>query len=250
MDDLNYKLEAILFSVGKKIHIEKLSNLLKVSNHNILISALQQLQEKYDHSGSPMMIVADGDNWKLTVRERYLPLVRNLVVDTEMSRPITETLAVIAFKYPVSQSEIVKIRSNKSYEHIRELQDLQFVEKIKNGRTFDLKLTQKFFNYFDLPEKDVKDKFKNFEEVEKIIEAKEKDLVEKQRLAKEANILLKEKLKSEKETSDGDKVDEVNKFDKTNDCSKNELPILDESFSDDLGSNPKASTVNSDNVLE
>ena len=62
MDDLNYKLEAILFSVGKKIHIEKLSNLLKVSNHNILISALQQLQEKYDHSGSPMMIVADGDN--------------------------------------------------------------------------------------------------------------------------------------------------------------------------------------------
>ena len=59
---------------------------------------------------------------------------------------------------------MVKIRGNKSYDHIKLLQELDFVISEKFGRTRILKLTQKFYDYFDV----VKDKLvRKFEEVNK-----------------------------------------------------------------------------------
>ena len=141
------------------------------------------------------MLIQEGNEWKLTVREPYLHLVRNIVIDTELSKTITETLAIIAFKYPISQADLIKIRSNKAYDHVKELQNMQFIEKVKNGRTFDIKLTTKFFEYFDLPEDKVKETFKNYDEIEKAIEEKEqKNEIEKAEIESK-NEELKSKLK-------------------------------------------------------
>jgi segregation and condensation protein B len=197
MEDLKNQLEAILFSVGKKISIEELSRLCKVTNQKIIVSKLQELMHDYEQKESSLMLVSEKDNWKLTIRERHLSLVKNLAIDTELNRPVTETLAMIAFKYPVMQSEIIKIRSNKAYDHIKELEEMQFLEKVRKGRTYQIKLTKKFFEYFDLPEEKVKDQFKNFEEAEKVIEEKETEIIQQKKEAEQTMKELKEKLSSE-----------------------------------------------------
>jgi chromosome segregation and condensation protein ScpB len=70
-----------------------------------------------------------------------------------------ETLAVIAWKYPVVQSEIVKLRGTGAYEQMKILQDEGFINKIRSGRTYKVNLTEKFFNYFDLPTEEAKEAF-------------------------------------------------------------------------------------------
>ena len=199
MEDIKNQLESVLFSVGKRISVEELSRLCKITNQKIVETRLKELQQDYDQRASSLMLVSEKDHWKLTVRERYLSLVKNLVIDTELSKSITETLAMIAFKYPVMQSEIIKIRSNKAYEHIKELEEMQFLEKIKKGRTYQLRLTKNFFEYFDLPKKEVKEKFKSFEEAEKTIEEKESQNIQQQKEVEHAIKKTKEKIKLQKE---------------------------------------------------
>ena len=189
MEDLKNQLEAILFSVGKKISMAELSKLCKVNNQKIIESKLKELKQDYEKKESSLMLVSEKDNWKLTVRERHLSLVKNLAIDTELNKSVTETLAMITFKYPVMQSDIIKIRSNKAYEHIKELEEMQFLEKVRKGRTYQIKLTKKFFEYFDLPEDDVKTKFKNFKETENTIEEKEAEII---RQKEEAELTIKE----------------------------------------------------------
>ena len=115
----------------------------------------------------------EGDGWKLTVREQYTPVVRKIIAETELTRTMMETLAVIAWKAPVLQSDIIKLRTNKDYEHLSELETSGFISREKKGRTKLLKLTERFFNYFDLKNSDeVKEKFK-IEEPQASAETKE-----------------------------------------------------------------------------
>ena len=115
--------------------------------------ALEDIRKDYDERETALMIIQEGNSWKINVREKYLSLVRKVVADTELSKSIMETLAIIAWKTPVYQNEVVRIRGNKCYDHIAELENAGFVTKDKKGRSFVLKTTDKFYNYFDIDQK-------------------------------------------------------------------------------------------------
>jgi segregation and condensation protein B len=152
--DNTAKVEAILFAVGKYLDEEMISQLCEIDKRNVKKS-LEELKKDYDCRSTALMIVQEGNNWKINVREKYLSLVRKIVSDTELSKSIMETLAVIAWKTPVFQNEIVKIRGNKCYDHIEELVNAGFITKEKKGRSYILKTTEKFYNYFDIDQKNL-----------------------------------------------------------------------------------------------
>jgi segregation and condensation protein B len=172
---LKGKLEALLFSSGRKMDIEELSRLTHAKPEEIQ-NSLTELKKEYDEKDSSVMIVNEGNSWKLTVREQFLPLVQKIVTETELSKTVTETLAVIAFKYPIKQSDLIKIRTNKAYDHLKELEEMGYITRQKHGRTYLIKLTQKFFEYFDLPEEKLKEKFQDFRSIAKAIEDKETEI--------------------------------------------------------------------------
>ena len=172
---LKNKLEALLFSSGRKMSLEELSRLSDAQTGDIQKS-LEELKREYDDKNSSVMIIEEGDSWKLTVREQFLPLVQKIVTETELSKTIMETLAVIAFKYPIKQSNLINIRTNKAYDHLKELEEMGYITRQKHGRTNLIKLTQKFFEYFDLPEQKLKEVFKDFASIAKEIENKETEI--------------------------------------------------------------------------
>ena len=88
------------------------------------------------------------------------------MTDAELDRPTQETLAVIAYKNPAQQHEIIKIRGNKAYDHIGILKELDFVTSEPSGRSRLLKLTQKFYDYFDVVADQLKAKLKEAENKE------------------------------------------------------------------------------------
>jgi len=158
MEITEKNVEAVLFAVGKEITSERLASLCSLTIEEVdqILIKMQKAYRDRDHS---LQIVKKEEGWKLTVRDQFVPIVSNIVSSTELERPLMETLAVIAWKYPVVQSEIIKLRSPAAYDHMRLLEEQGFVAKEKLGRTFTVKLTKKFFEYFDLPSEEAKLEF-------------------------------------------------------------------------------------------
>ena len=104
------KIEALLFAVAKRIHLDEISTITGIRDADKIKSALSELKTKYDSEGSSMVIRDEGEGyWKLTVKDHYLPIVNKVVSQTELDKPLMETLAVIAWKYPVLQADVIKI---------------------------------------------------------------------------------------------------------------------------------------------
>ncbi len=150
MTDYKNQIEAILFASGRLMGLQTIMDLTGASQKQVILNNIKKLTEEYEQRNSPMMIVAERAGWKITVREKYLPLVRKIVSDMELPKTMLETLAVIAWKAPVLQSDVVNVRHNKAYGHISELEELGFITKEPKGRSYLLKLTQKFYDYFDI----------------------------------------------------------------------------------------------------
>ncbi len=163
MDDKN-KIQAVLFAVGDMIEEQRIADLTNISSSRVK-ELLHELRENY-HDDSPFYINNKGTLWKFTLKEKYIPLVRDIVPHTELSKTVMETLAVIAWKAPVLQSDVVHIRSNKAYGHISDLVDMGFISKTPHGRTYMLKLSERFFEYFDFKDReDVEERFQGFEDI-------------------------------------------------------------------------------------
>jgi segregation and condensation protein B len=148
--DFKNKVESILFSAGKKISFDEIMNLIRIRDKQGVEAALMGLQKDYDQRNAALMVVQEGDFWKMTVRERYLQIVQRIVADTELSKTVMETLAVIAWKQPILQSEVIAIRTNKAYDHIKELEEMGFLTTERSGRSRKIKLSEKFYDYFDV----------------------------------------------------------------------------------------------------
>jgi len=169
------KVEAVLFSVGHKISLDEISRLCRSRKEDVL-EALKELQQEYEAKQSSLMLVEDGDQWKFAVKDHLIHVIRKIVTETELTKSVMETLAVIAFKYPILQSDLIKIRTNKAYDHLVELEKSGYITRQKHSRTNLIKLTEKFFRYFDLTEEKLKDKFKDFDSIARAIKEKEEEV--------------------------------------------------------------------------
>lgn len=142
------KVEAALFLAGKYMSIQELVALTNV-NPLLLKKILADLQDEYKNSG--ITLVQQSQMWKMDVASEYTSMVNKLATgDSEFSKAEQETLAIIAYKQPMKQSVLVKIRGNKAYDHIRKFADMGLINKKKTGHTAELTLTGNFHDYFSL----------------------------------------------------------------------------------------------------
>ncbi len=173
MSQLTRQLEAMLFSSGRKMEIVELAEKINSTKGKVK-RALEELREEIKQKESSLILFNEGDLWKLTVREEHMPLVRSIVAETELAKAVLETLAVIAWKAPILQSDIIKIRNNKAYDHISELVDSEFISRERYGRSYKIRLTQKFGEYFDVD--DIKRLRKKLEsELPELVDVNEED---------------------------------------------------------------------------
>ncbi|MBS3076867.1 SMC-Scp complex subunit ScpB [Candidatus Pacearchaeota archaeon] len=142
------KIEAALFLSGRFMTLQELITLTDV-NPILLKKLLADLQDKYKDSG--INVVRQENTWKMDIAEDFIDMVNKLATgSSEFARAEQETLAMIAFKQPIKQSVIIKIRGNKGYDHIKRFVELGLLNKKKTGHTSELSLTEKFYDYFHL----------------------------------------------------------------------------------------------------
>lgn len=141
-------IEALLFATPTGLRAEEISQKIGIPPASCE-SLLKTLQK--EKSGSAVEIVFEGGGWRMRIRRDLADNVRNMVsIESEFDSSIVKTLAVIALKAPVKQSEVIKLRGNKAYDHILKLEEFGFISSKPHSRTKLLSIRQKFYDYFDI----------------------------------------------------------------------------------------------------
>lgn len=149
LDNLR-KVEAILFVSGRFLSMQDIISLSDL-NPILIKEVLEKLKEKFDRDDSAIEIVEKNSLWKMDVKREHHDIVNRLATgSSEFSKAEQETLAIIAYKQPIKQSVLIKIRSNKAYDHIKKFLDLGLIKKKKLGHTYELSLSDEFYDYFNV----------------------------------------------------------------------------------------------------
>ena len=146
------KVEAALFISGRYLSLKDLVTLTDI-NPILLRKLLDDLSDKYRDSG--MEIVRKNELWKMDVSRENMEMVNKLATgSSEFTKAEQETLAIIAYKQPIKQSVLIRIRGNKAYEHIKGFVSQGLINKRRTGHTAELTLTDAFHDYYSVNEKE------------------------------------------------------------------------------------------------
>lgn len=141
------KLEAALFLSARWLDLKELITLTDI-NPILIRQLIDKLRERYDEK-SAISIIEKDNAWKMDVKQEHVKMINTLATgNAEFTKSEQETLAVIAYKQPVKQSVIIKIRGNKAYEHVKNFVSLGLIRAKKAGHTLQLELSEEFHDYF------------------------------------------------------------------------------------------------------
>lgn len=141
-------LEAALFMSPKAVSTEDLAKTIQSESLLDTHRLVKEVMAEFNARDSALEIVDFSGSFQMRVREAFEESVSHFAAGSDLNKSIQKTLALIAFKQPIKQSLVIKLRNNKGYEHIKVLHDKGLVSKQPFGRTFLLKTTKKFLEQF------------------------------------------------------------------------------------------------------
>ena len=182
--------ESVLFTMGQSVEIRQLAAALE-SDEETASQAVERLKEKYDKRKAGMQIVRLDDSYQMCSRTDYYEhLIRVAATPKKqvLSDVVMETLAIIAYKQPVTKADIEKIRGVKSDHAVNRLVEYDLVYEAGRldapGRPALFATTEEFLRRFgvgsteQLPEMNVEQREEIRSEVDEeghLIDEPEKD---------------------------------------------------------------------------
>jgi segregation and condensation protein B len=158
MNPLTHAVEAILLAAGRPMTVPQLLELFDGFERPAaedVRSALIELSERYSQHGIEVVEVASG--WRVQIRAQHSEVVSRLWQErpARYSRALLETLALIAYRQPITRGEIEEIRGvTVSTTIMRTLHERNWVRVVGHrevpGRPELLGTTREFLDYFGL----------------------------------------------------------------------------------------------------
>lgn len=134
MDNLSLIIEALLFSSSRPLNEKEILSAFDLRSpptSNEIKEALKSIEEKYSENSVELVKVASG--YRLRIRQEYSPWVAKLweAKPQRYSRALLETLALIAYKQPITRGEIEEVRGvSVSSQIIRTLLDRSWIKVV------------------------------------------------------------------------------------------------------------------------
>lgn len=150
-------IEALLFVAGEEgLSLTELSGLLDVSTQESY-AQMVELQKKYNSSDSGITLIEVGEKYKLATKKEFSESIKKYASSSiagNLSQPALETLAIIAYKQPLTRLDVEEIRGVQSSGAIQTLKLRGLIEESGRinapGRPFLYRTTHYFMNYFGL----------------------------------------------------------------------------------------------------
>jgi segregation and condensation protein B len=99
---------------------------------DLVVERLRELQDEYDQQGRGFQLREAAGGWRLYTREQYAPAVERFVLDgqkTRLTQAALETLAVIAYRQPVTRARVSAIRGVTVDGVVRTLLTRELIEE-------------------------------------------------------------------------------------------------------------------------
>lgn len=139
-------IEAVLFACGSPLDSDYLCKLISKPIEYV-DDLIRELICEYNDEDGAIEIISINEKYMMQVKKDYVKYIKDLA-PKEIEAPMLRTLSVIAYYQPINQSEVVSIRGNKAYNHIKELEKQGFIVTKAKGHTKIIETTDKFSEYF------------------------------------------------------------------------------------------------------
>ena len=148
-------LEATMFSAGRSLNTEELSESLGYEEEEISEALLTLQSTLKRRRGGAIQAVEIGGRWAIEVKPA---IAEHLPTDTKSDLPgkLLKAAALIAYHQPMPQSRLVELLGQRAYDHIRELAQAGLVNRRRDGNTRRLTTTRRFSEVFGCPHTDRK----------------------------------------------------------------------------------------------
>lgn len=170
-DRLRSVLESLLFVAEAPLTVHRLSEVLEGIERKEIVSALEELQAEYETAGRGFRLAEVAGGYQMRTAKENADWVKNLFHDRppRMTRATLETLAIIAYKQPITRAEIEAIRGVDVDGVLSTLLERRLVRMVARkdvpGRPFLYGTTSEFLAMFNLKELSNLPTLKEMEEI-------------------------------------------------------------------------------------
>ena len=155
VEKLRATVESLLFITNEPLTSSQIAELAEIEEDDVL-DVLDWLQEDYSDASKGIGVMKLGDGYIMSIKQDYLPYVEKLYRPqmSTLSMAALETLAIIAYKQPVTRGEVELIRGVKADKIVQNLIAKELIEekgrKDAPGRPILYGTTRKFLQYFNI----------------------------------------------------------------------------------------------------
>ncbi len=185
VDDLAHIIESIIFASDEPLPVSTIKSVLDAAhtfgrvNPDMITSRVNALNAKYEADGTGFHIVEIANGYQYATRKEMAQWVSNLFKERSkrrLSNSALETVAIIAYKQPITKPEIESIRGVNVDYVLHNLLEKELVTVVGRAETVGRPLlygtTQKFMKVFALKSLDDLPKLREIEEIIKEIKSK------------------------------------------------------------------------------
>ena len=154
--NLKGRIEAILFVAGEAVTVKELARALQTDEKSVR-AELNAIRDEYDYDQRGFLLKRFGDKVQLATRPLYAQDVLRLlqpVQQQSLSQAAMETLAVVAYKQPVTRAEVEQVRGVKCDYSLQSLINKGLIKETGRkdtiGRPILFGTTDEFLSHFGL----------------------------------------------------------------------------------------------------
>jgi len=168
VEEKKAKLEAALYLAEEPVTRKEIADIMNLGSIGYVDMLIQEFEEMLEEQHRGLEIIHTDEGYEMKVKNDHIEDVSHLAPHQDLNNGEIRTLSLIAYNSPVEQTNIIEIRGNRAYQHVKELVNRGFVEKEKDGRTAILDVTDFFLDYFEIETVDeFKENFEDEIEIEK-----------------------------------------------------------------------------------
>jgi segregation and condensation protein B len=145
------RVEAALYSAGRPLTVDELVRASGTNSKEKTLRIVNDLIKKTKTVFRAIEVAQlDDGSYVFQLKPAYTPLIRRFAQHPLVPAAALKTLTYIAYEQPVTSKRLVQIRGSQVYQHIKELEQMQFVEHENLGRLKVYRTTKKFQEYFGI----------------------------------------------------------------------------------------------------
>ena len=156
-NNLKSAIEALIFASDKPVTIDQIRKSLGNLDSTGVRKIIEELRNEYDSANSGIRIIEIAGGFQMIASVAFAPFLKKLFKNRycdKLSKPALESLAIIAYKQPLTKAEVESLRSVNVDGVIKSLMDKNLIRvcgrKKVHGRTFVFGTTREFLEHFGL----------------------------------------------------------------------------------------------------